>query len=171
MAEKPVIYRLHSMVMSVHTREKRHSLPGKRRWVQYLGGGQITIRRNRPAEVGKEVLLKYLPEIQRLEKEGMLQVRLPSGEKVDLTTLQAETSPPPPPPPPKVGPVSQLNPSPSFFPYMNSEGTGGKTGVPPVQNVEIQPADVSLNIQRGDAPMTHSIERDPAKRRRQRRSE
>jgi hypothetical protein len=138
--------------------------------VQYLGGGTITIRRNRPAAVQREVLLKYLPEIKRLEGEGMLEVRTVSGQKVDLGTLQVQSVPVTPPVRTTEVPVP-INPSPAFFPYMNSETVGAKPTTPIEDHVSIQPADVSLNIQRGKEMVTHSTERDPAKKRRQRRSE
>jgi len=90
------MYRVHSTVMSRRTRALRHRTPGKNRWVQHVCGGTVLVRRARPASISEDLLLDHIEELQRLNKEGRIEVRTPSGQLVDLQTLEA--APPPKPP-------------------------------------------------------------------------
>ena len=106
---KPVMYKIHSMVRSVHTRTQRTKSPKRHRFVQRLGGGAITVRRTRPATITKELLERYLEEIKQGVEEGRLVVKTPTGEVVDLTTMTATPKPVADSPRPEVQPDSAAN--------------------------------------------------------------
>src|SRR5262245_56971952 len=82
------LFKIHSMVRKVATRLQRMQASTHHRFVQRFGGGLITVRRARPATVSKDVLLRFLPELQKAVEEGKIIVRTPSGLEVNLITLQ-----------------------------------------------------------------------------------
>jgi len=141
-------YRVHSAVMSVHTRTTRHRTPGKMRWVQHIGGGEIKVRRKRPASVKEDALLKHLDELKRLEGEGKIVVRTASGLRVNLETLDVEKPPPPKPMPAR--PKDTI--SKDIYPVIEPS---------PAEAVDMEPQEVSMAL----PVVTHSEDKDPAKRR------
>lgn len=100
---KPELYKIHNMVREISTRTLRMKAPVHHRFVQRFGGGQITVRRTRPATVSKAVLLRHLLEIQKAVNEGRVVIKTMMGEVVDLDTFAskaaANTASPPPRPP------------------------------------------------------------------------
>ena len=82
-------YVLHSTVRKVQTRTKRALAPKRHRFVQRIGGGDITLRRGRPVTVTEEVFLRHFEDIVVREDEGKSEVRTVTGELVDLSTLKA----------------------------------------------------------------------------------
>ena len=84
-------YVLHSMVRKVQTRAKRVLAPRRHKFVQRLGGGEVTLRRGRPVTVVKALFDKLLPEIKQRHADGMLEVRTPTGQLVDLDTMREAT--------------------------------------------------------------------------------
>lgn len=85
--EPKKIYKVHSMVRKVQTRTKRAKSPSRHRFVQRLGGGDITVRRARPATVTEDKLMAHLPEIIRAVEEGRIVVKTLTHDVVDLTTM------------------------------------------------------------------------------------
>ena len=87
-------YVLHSMVRRVKTRTQRAMSPKRHRFVQRIGGGAITVRRgrHRGTTVSEEMLEEHFDEIKKRWEAGMIEVRTPTGEPVDLNTM--ETSEP-----------------------------------------------------------------------------
>lgn len=86
-SEEPVYYRVHSMVRRVATRSLRLRSTGRHRFVTRLAGGDITVRRARPATISKVQLLRSLDEIKAATAVGKIEVRTLRGEVVDLDTL------------------------------------------------------------------------------------
>lgn len=80
-------YMIHSMVRKVETRLLRAVAPQHHRLVQRLAGGDIIVRRARPAVVTESKLLKHLAEVRQAEKEGRICVTTPQGRPVDLDSL------------------------------------------------------------------------------------
>lgn len=86
-------YVLHSMVRKVQTRIRRVLAPKRHKFVQRLGGGEVTLRRGRPVTVTKVLFDKLLPEIKQRHADGMLEVRTPTGQLVDLSTMEVAAPP------------------------------------------------------------------------------
>ena len=57
MASEEPVYKIHSMVRKVQTRTQRATSAARHRFVQRLAGGDITVRRARPATVTHKQLL------------------------------------------------------------------------------------------------------------------
>lgn len=97
------IYKVHSGVRRVHTRLKRMKAAGRQRFVQRFAGGDIVVRRVRPATITESQLRAHLPELKRAYEEGRAEVRTVTGDPVDLNTLKPlvakKVSPPKPAPP------------------------------------------------------------------------
>lgn len=83
-SEEPVIYKIHSLVRKVQTRLKRQKAAGRHRFVQRLAGGDITVRRARPATVTEAKLERHLAELREAVREGKIEVRTPTGRVVDI---------------------------------------------------------------------------------------
>jgi hypothetical protein len=97
------IFKVHSGVRKRHTKQKRRATPGRADFVQRFAGGDIIVRRTRPATITESKLKACLPELQRAYDEGRAEVRTVTGQLVDLATLQATeplpVTPPAPHPP------------------------------------------------------------------------
>jgi len=78
------------------------------KFVQKLGGGELSVRRACPVTITEETLKKHLEEIKAKAAQGLLEVRTPGGELVDLATLKA-AKPAPAPPKPAPPPDSLAN--------------------------------------------------------------
>ena len=90
------IFKVHSGVRKRHTKQLRRQTPGRADFVQRFIGGEVIVRRNRPATITESKLKAHLPEFERAYNEGRAEVRTPTGLLVDLKTLQvAETLPAP----------------------------------------------------------------------------
>lgn len=83
-SEEPVIYKIHSLVRKVQTRTLRQKAAGRHRFVQRLAGGDITVRRARPATVTEGKLVRHLAELRAAVREGKIEVRTPTGRVVDI---------------------------------------------------------------------------------------
>ena len=62
-------YLVHSTVRRRSTRHKRIASPLRHRFVQRLAGGEIIVRRNRPATVTAKKLAEHLEVIKQAEEE------------------------------------------------------------------------------------------------------
>jgi hypothetical protein len=82
------IFKVHSGVRKRHTRLKRRKLPGRQDFVQRLVGGDVVVRRKRPATITESKLRDNLPEFKRAYEEARIEVRTPTGQLVDLDTLK-----------------------------------------------------------------------------------
>lgn len=91
-SEEPVIFKIHSLVRKVQTRTKRQKAAGRHRFVQRLAGGDITVRRARPATVTEAKLERHLAELQAAVKEGKIEVRTPTGRVVDILDAEPRVS-------------------------------------------------------------------------------
>jgi hypothetical protein len=90
------IFKVHSGVRKRHNKLLRRKTPGRADFVQRLVGGDVIVRRNRPATITESKLKAHLPEFERAFAEGRVEVRTPTGLLVDLNTLKvAETLPAP----------------------------------------------------------------------------
>lgn len=87
--KKPEVYVIHSAVRTQATRVQRALSPTRHRFNQILGGGLVSVRRKRPANVTRKLLDQLLPELKEKEKLGMLYVTTPAGDLVDLSTMKA----------------------------------------------------------------------------------
>lgn len=87
---KQEVFKVHSMVRDIATRNQRMKAAAHHRFVQRFGGGRITVRRARPATVTKAMLMAHLAEIKKAVAEGKVIVKTLTGAVVDLETLQAE---------------------------------------------------------------------------------
>jgi hypothetical protein len=90
---------LHSGVRKRHTRQlrMRNAMANRAKFVQRIGGGDIIVRRNRPAAIFEEQFIKFRKEIEEKVALGLLELRTPSGQLVDITTMRAEPVPVTPP--------------------------------------------------------------------------
>lgn len=81
---------LHSGVRKRHTRAKRmrSTMAYRAKFVQKIGGGDIVVRRNRPCRLLEEQFNKHFDEIAEKVEAGLLEVRTPTGELVDIHTLK-----------------------------------------------------------------------------------
>lgn len=95
------IYKVHSGVRKVHTRLQRKKAAGRHRFVQRLAGGDIVVRRVRPATITGTQLRQHLAEFKRARDEGRAEVRTPTGQLVDLDTLKPVAGLPAAPPKPE----------------------------------------------------------------------
>lgn len=107
------VYVLHSMVRRQSTRTQRSVAPKRHRFVQRIGGGEITVRRgkNRGTKVTKALLEKYLEDIKQRVDEGQIEVRTLAGQVVDLSTMKAAPVAPSKPLPDPVLAVEELGTS------------------------------------------------------------
>lgn len=88
------IFKVHSGVRKRHNKLLRKKTPGRADFVQRFIGGDIVVRRNRPATITESKLKAHLPEFERAYNEGRAEVRTPTGLLVDLKTLKTvETLP------------------------------------------------------------------------------
>lgn len=94
------IFKVHSGVRKRHTKQLRRQTPGRADFVQRFIGGEIVVRRNRPATITESKLKAHLPEFQRAFNEGRAEVRTPTGLLVDLSTLEVKETLPAPTPVP-----------------------------------------------------------------------
>lgn len=96
---------LHSGVRKRHTRGKRMRNPMayRARFVQRIGG-DIVVRRNRPARVNEKAFVKHREEILQRVQAGLLEVRTPDGRLIDAANMQV-VEPPREPAPTKPEPV------------------------------------------------------------------
>ncbi len=83
-------YVIHSGVRKRHTRHLRmqSAIANRAKFVQKVGGGDILVRRSRPATVTDEKLMQHLDEIKAKAKQGLLEVRTTTGQLVDLETMK-----------------------------------------------------------------------------------
>jgi hypothetical protein len=132
--------------------------PKPHRFVQRIGGGEITLRRKRPVVVPEALFMKNLAEIKRLNEEGILEVRALTGELIDLKTMEAAA-----PAAPKPLPVRKLdsivNDKPRGRPmplYPEGKGLTEKAEVPTAMTEEMpegkEPEDVSVNLSDTEPP-------------------
>lgn len=84
---KAEVFRIHSMVRKVQTKNLRMKAATHHRFVQRFGGGAITVRRARPATVTRPLLERYMKEIQQAVEEGKVIVKTLTGGVVDLKTF------------------------------------------------------------------------------------
>jgi hypothetical protein len=87
------IYKVHSGVRKVNTRLKRMKAAGRHRFVQRLAGGDIVVRRVRPATITETQLKRHLAELKKARDEGRAVVRTVTGEEVNLDTLKPMSKP------------------------------------------------------------------------------
>lgn len=85
--KKSEVFRIHSMVRKVQTKNQRMKAATHHRFVQRFGGGAITVRRARPATVTRPLLERYMKEIQQAVEEGKVIVKTLTGGVVDLKTF------------------------------------------------------------------------------------
>lgn len=95
------IFKVHSGVRKRHNKLLRRKAPGRADFVQRLIGGDVVVRRNRPATITESKLKAHLPEFQRAYDEGRIEVRTPTGQLVDLKTLSVVEKLPAAPPKPQ----------------------------------------------------------------------
>lgn len=95
-AKKEVTFVLHNTVRRRHTRLKRMQAASRHRFKQYVAGA-VRVTRNRPRPVKQSFIEKHLEELKAKEKAGLMEVRTPGGQLVDLNTMTA--APPPAPKP------------------------------------------------------------------------
>lgn len=88
MVRSEQIFKVHSGVRKRHTKLVRRKTPGRADFVQRLIGGDVVVRRNRPATITESKLKAHLPEFQRAYSEGRIEVRTTTGQLVDLATLE-----------------------------------------------------------------------------------
>jgi hypothetical protein len=88
MASEDPVYKVHSMVRKVATRLHRQKSASRHRFVQRLAGGDITVRRARPATITRAQLERHLEVLKKAELEGKIEVRTHTGVPVDLKTLK-----------------------------------------------------------------------------------
>lgn len=91
-----------SRVRSLHTRQQRHSQPGRVRHKQYLFTGSphmVRLVRGRPLKLRWEVLLEHIEEVKQKAALGVLCVRLLNRALLDLDTLEVVSAPVPAPRP------------------------------------------------------------------------
>lgn len=148
-------YVIHSMVRRVQTRTKRAMSPKRHRFVQRLGGGLVTLRRGRSVTVGQKMFDTLLPELKRLWKEGILEVRARGGAFIDLDTMKVAapaTAKPMPAPPADTAAddKNQGSPKPVY-----QEGKGVAEDVDP-------PALAGEGIPEGTAPEAQAPEAEPS---------
>jgi hypothetical protein len=67
--------------------------------VQRLAGGDIVVRRARPATITESQLKAHLPELKRAYSEGRIDVRTVTGDLIDLETMKVASRQPSPPQP------------------------------------------------------------------------
>jgi hypothetical protein len=79
---------IHSTVRGRHNRTQRAAQPAHHRFKQYIGDQQLRLIRGRPLALTEEAFQKALPEIKAKAALGILEVRTPGGERIDLETLQ-----------------------------------------------------------------------------------
>lgn len=99
--KKPRVFHLVNMTRSPHTRTRRASAPQHNRFVQRLVGGKFIIRRSRPTVISEKTLMEHLAIVKAVEAQGVLEVRTPAGQKVNLATFE-------------VAPLSVAPPKPNF---------------------------------------------------------
>ena len=87
-------YAIHSTVRSRHNRTQRAGQPAPHRFKQHIGPGQRRLIRGRPLLLTEEDFKKYLDEIKAKAAVGILEVRTPGGQKIDLETLEPVAPPP-----------------------------------------------------------------------------
>ncbi len=87
---KPEVFRIHSMVRKVQTKNLRMKSAVHHRFVQRFGGGIITVRRARPATVTRALLERHAKEIQKAIDEGKVIVKTLTGAVVDLNTFTSQ---------------------------------------------------------------------------------
>lgn len=88
------LYQIHNMVRQIETRLHRAQAAQPHRTNLLLGGGLIRVPCGRQATVTKTILMRLLPEVQRMEKDGMVKVTTLTGQRVDLSTFAVvETAP------------------------------------------------------------------------------
>jgi len=88
------IYKVHSLVRQVQTRTQRYKAPQHHKLVQKLAGGQVIVRRARPATITTSILMRHLDEFKKANEEGRIEVRTPAGGLVDLSTLKTNAPQP-----------------------------------------------------------------------------
>lgn len=88
MADSPVTFLLTSVVRGKANRAARWVQPGRIPFVQKLAGGTITVRRARPARITEAALIANIEEIKRAVAAHQLVVTTPSGQVLDLATLE-----------------------------------------------------------------------------------
>ena len=81
-------FQIHNTTRDPQTRLLRAQSPTTSKMTLLLGGGSIRVMRKRPVVVYEPVLQRLLPELQRLEKAGVVKVTTVKGERVDISTLK-----------------------------------------------------------------------------------
>jgi hypothetical protein len=112
-------YMVHSMVRKVETRMHRAVAPQHHRFVQRLAGGDIIVRRARPATITESKLYRHLEELKKAEVEGKIRVTTDRGQPVDLNSLAVKP----------VVEVSKPLPNPPLDSAARDKTYGGGVGV------------------------------------------
>jgi hypothetical protein len=97
-AASPVTtYAIHNTVRGRHNRTLRAQQPVHHRFKQVIGDAQRRLIRGRPLVLGEDEFKRHLEDIKAKAALGILEVRTPAGEVVDLETLKPVVPPPAPP--------------------------------------------------------------------------
>ncbi len=152
-SEEPVYYRVHSMVRRVATRTKRQQSASRHRFVQRLAGGEITVRRARPATISAAQLDQHLELLKVAVEDGRIEVRTMVGAVVDLSTLKA-------------APVKETA-SPKADPPLDSAANDrtfdGGVGVMPPESQVLPDPDVNTPLASEGDEAVEAGSKDPAK--------
>jgi len=89
-------YCLHSTVRSLKTRTLRATQPTHVRRTQFVLDTQRRLVPGRPTVISEEELSRNLETLKQLERDGVLEVKLPTGEPVDLLHLAPKQKTPDP---------------------------------------------------------------------------
>ena len=149
------VYVIHNVVRRQHTRLKRQLAAGRHRFNQMVGGGDLRIPRGRSRPVGKSFIEKHLKELKEKIEAGMLEVKTPGGQLINLSTMKvAAPSPPKPMPDPPTDTAAddknQGSPKPVYF-----EGKGISEDVK-------SPTLASEGIPEGTNPEAEASEAEPS---------
>lgn len=85
---QPKVFLVKSAVRGRTNRIERKMQPGRQRFVQRLAGGQIIVRRARPARITEAVLNQHLDVIKQAVAEHRVVVTNLAGQLVDLETME-----------------------------------------------------------------------------------
>lgn len=98
---KPTFYAIHSLVRRQKTKLTRTTAPKRHRFMLHIGGGDIKVRRgkHRPTVIREGLFMRHLRDIKEKADAGMIEVRTPTGQLVDLDTFEVAPLPPPKPTP------------------------------------------------------------------------
>ena len=95
-AKKPTperVFYVQNTVRRVATKAQRRAAPGRQKFTQRVGGGDVLVRRNRTATVTESKLRLHLADFKRRVAMGALLVTDSVGNPIDLDTFEATPAP------------------------------------------------------------------------------